>query len=82
MDGDGVKDLLVGCSSTNVGAVGGVLLFRGDRAGSLRYLSTIRQREPERADACGSSVAVGDVDGDGRPESPWGASPTRSTRRR
>jgi hypothetical protein len=68
MTGDGLEDVLVGCSSTNDDAVGGVLLFRRDRAGAFHYLSAIRQQRGERADGCGSSVAVGDVDGDRRPD--------------
>lgn len=68
LTGDGMKELLIGCSSTNLDAVGGVLVFAADPAGSFRHLSTIRSAQPEAADGCGHSVAVGDVDGDRRPD--------------
>jgi len=58
-------DALVGCSSTNVDAVGGVLVFAG-RPGSFRQLATIRQPTPQKADGCGAALAVGDVDADAR----------------
>lgn len=67
VDADRQPDALVGCSSTNVDAVGGVLVFAGG-SGSFRHLTTIRQPTPQKADGCGAALAVGDVDGDARPD--------------
>lgn len=69
VDGDGRGDVAIGCPSDATGAVGAgsVLVFRRAQPNtSFETGVDVPNPTPAAGDNCGSSVAVGDVDEDGR----------------